>query len=220
MKDISAAAGKLVCMSSVHQEIPWASHANYAASQGGVMQMMRSVAQEVAPLAIRVKGVAPGIIRTPISRPAWETKEVYENLMTLVPYKRIGEPEVLPSSCLACLRCGRLRHGRAPVHRRWHDAVPRVCDRRLGSRLSGRARKEVGLATDRPVAPQCRSLSCLVSEPYAAFRAMRISILHPLPYSARQRLRSHSEHDTQFCHCNGRRASATSFCIRTALIMH
>ncbi len=92
MNDISAAAGKLVCMSSVHQEIPWAGHANYAASKGGVMQMMRSIAQEVAPLAIRVNGVAPGAIRTPINRPAWETKEAYDSLMTLVPYRRIGEP--------------------------------------------------------------------------------------------------------------------------------
>ena len=91
--DISAAAGKLVCMSSVHQEIPWAGHVNYAASKGGVMQMMRSIAQEVAPLGIRVNGVAPGAIRTPINRTAWETKEQYERLMTLVPYKRIGEPD-------------------------------------------------------------------------------------------------------------------------------
>jgi glucose 1-dehydrogenase len=93
VRDISVAAGKLICMSSVHQEIPWAGHANYAASKGGVMQMMRSVAQEVAPLAIRVNGIAPGAIRTPINRPAWETKEAYESLMTLVPYKRIGEPD-------------------------------------------------------------------------------------------------------------------------------
>jgi glucose 1-dehydrogenase len=93
VKDISAAAGKLVCMSSVHQEIPWAGHANYAASKGGLMQMMRSLAQEVAPLGIRVNGIAPGAIRTPINRPAWETREAYESLMTLVPYKRIGEPD-------------------------------------------------------------------------------------------------------------------------------
>ena len=93
VNDISVAAGKLVCMSSVHQDIPWAGHANYAASKGGVMQLMRSVAQEVAPLAIRVNGIAPGAIRTPINRPAWETETAYESLMTLVPYKRIGEPD-------------------------------------------------------------------------------------------------------------------------------
>ncbi|MBR0758286.1 SDR family oxidoreductase [Bradyrhizobium jicamae] len=93
VSDISASAGKLVCMSSVHQEIPWAGHANYAASKGGVMQMMRSIAQEVAPIGIRVNGIAPGAIRTPINRAAWETREAYESLMTLVPYKRIGEPD-------------------------------------------------------------------------------------------------------------------------------
>jgi glucose 1-dehydrogenase len=91
--EVSAAAGKLVFMSSVHQEIPWAGHVNYAASKGGVMQLMRSIAQEVAPLAIRANAVAPGAIRTPINRPAWETPEAYRSLMTLVPYKRIGEPD-------------------------------------------------------------------------------------------------------------------------------
>jgi glucose 1-dehydrogenase len=91
--EISAAAGKIVFMSSVHQEIPWAGHANYAASKGGVMQLMRSIAQEVAPLAVRANAVAPGAIRTPINRPAWETPEAYRKLMTLVPYKRIGEPQ-------------------------------------------------------------------------------------------------------------------------------
>jgi len=93
VRDISVAAGKLVFMSSVHQEIPWAGHVDYAASKGGVMQLMRSIAQEVAPLAIRANAVAPGAIRTPINRPAWETPEAYRDLMTLVPYKRIGEPE-------------------------------------------------------------------------------------------------------------------------------
>jgi glucose 1-dehydrogenase len=90
---VSAAAGKLVFMSSVHQEIPWAGHANYASSKGGVMQLMRSIAQEVAPFAIRANGVAPGAIRTPINRPAWETPKAYRDLMTLIPYKRVGEPE-------------------------------------------------------------------------------------------------------------------------------
>lgn len=93
VREVSAAAGKLVFMSSVHQEIPWAGHANYAASKGGVMQLMRSIAQEVAPLAVRANAVAPGAIRTPINRPAWQTPEAYRDLMTLVPYKRIGEPD-------------------------------------------------------------------------------------------------------------------------------
>jgi glucose 1-dehydrogenase len=90
--EVSCAAGKVICMSSVHEAIPWAGHVNYAASKGGVMLMARSVAQEVAPDHIRVNSVAPGAIRTPINRDAWETEEAYEKLMQLVPYDRIGEP--------------------------------------------------------------------------------------------------------------------------------
>jgi glucose 1-dehydrogenase len=80
-------------MSSVHQQIPWAAHANYAASKGGVMLLMKSIAQELAPQRIRVNSIAPGAIRTPINTAAWSTPAAYADLMTLVPYKRIGEPE-------------------------------------------------------------------------------------------------------------------------------
>jgi glucose 1-dehydrogenase len=90
---VSCAAGKIICMSSVHEAIPWAGHANYAASKGGVMMMMKSLAQEVAPHHIRVNSIAPGAVRTPINTAAWSTPEAYQSLMTLVPYKRIGEPE-------------------------------------------------------------------------------------------------------------------------------
>jgi glucose 1-dehydrogenase len=90
---VSSAAGKIICMSSVHQVIPWAGHANYASSKGGIKLMMESLAQEVAPKRIRVNAIAPGAIRTPINTAAWETKAAYDALMTLVPYGRIGEPE-------------------------------------------------------------------------------------------------------------------------------
>jgi len=90
---VSCAAGKIICMSSVHQEIPWAGHANYAASKGGIKLLMESLAQEVAPHRIRVNAIAPGAIRTPINTAAWQTKKAYAELMKLVPYGRIGEPE-------------------------------------------------------------------------------------------------------------------------------
>jgi glucose 1-dehydrogenase len=92
-KDVSVAAGKILCMSSVHEVIPWAGHINYAASKGGVMLMMKSIAQEVAPYRIRVNSIGPGAIRTPINKAAWETPEAYRELLKLIPYKRIGEPE-------------------------------------------------------------------------------------------------------------------------------
>jgi glucose 1-dehydrogenase len=104
VETISCAAGKIICMSSVHEVIPWAGHANYAASKGGVMMMMRSLAQEVAPHRIRVNAIAPGAIRTPINTAAWQTPQAYAELMKLVPYGRIGEPEDIARAAvwLAC----------------------------------------------------------------------------------------------------------------------
>ncbi len=90
-RDVSCAAGKIICISSVHEVIPWAGHVNYAASKGGVMLLMKSVAQEVAPYRIRVNSISPGAIRTPINMKAWDTPEAYGDLMRLIPYKRIGE---------------------------------------------------------------------------------------------------------------------------------
>ena len=90
---VSCAAGKIICMSSVHEVIPWAGHVNYATSKGGVMMMMRSIAQEVAPHRIRVNSLCPGAIRTPINRGAWETPAAMQSLLTLIPYRRIGEAE-------------------------------------------------------------------------------------------------------------------------------
>ena len=90
--EISCAAGKILCISSVHDVIPWAGHVNYAASKGGVSMMMKSIAQEVAPHRIRVNAISPGAVRTPINMDAWSTREAYNSLMTLIPYKRIGEP--------------------------------------------------------------------------------------------------------------------------------
>jgi glucose 1-dehydrogenase len=92
-KEVSVAAGKIICMSSVHEVIPWAGHVNYATSKGGIHMMMKTLAQELAPDRIRVNAIGPGAIRTPINTEAWNTPEAYAALMTLVPYRRIGEPE-------------------------------------------------------------------------------------------------------------------------------
>ncbi len=89
----SAALGKIICMSSVHQVIPWAGHVNYATSKGGINLLMQSMAQELAPKKIRINSIAPGAIQTPINRSAWETPEALKSLLTLIPYNRIGQPE-------------------------------------------------------------------------------------------------------------------------------
>jgi glucose 1-dehydrogenase len=93
VSEVSRAAGKIICMSSVHQVIPWGGHVNYASSKGGIKLMMESLAQELAPRKIRVNAIGPGAIRTPINTDAWSTQSAYDRLMTLVPYGRIGEPE-------------------------------------------------------------------------------------------------------------------------------
>lgn len=91
--EVSRSAGKIVCMSSVHQIVPWAGHVNYASSKGGVGMMMETLAQELAPQGIRVNAVAPGAVRTPINRSAWDTPEAESDLLRLIPYRRVGEPE-------------------------------------------------------------------------------------------------------------------------------
>ncbi|HZJ59146.1 MAG TPA: SDR family oxidoreductase [Chitinophagaceae bacterium] len=89
----SKSAGKIICMSSVHEVIPWAGHANYAASKGGVMLMMKTIAQEFAPKKIRINSIAPGAIATPINHDAWDTAAHLQNLLRLIPQKRIGQVE-------------------------------------------------------------------------------------------------------------------------------
>jgi glucose 1-dehydrogenase len=98
--DRSKSAGKIICISSVHEVIPWAGHANYAASKGGVMMLMKTIAQEYAPLKIRVNSIGPGAIRTPINHAAWQTPEAYRNLLRLIPAKRIGEAEDIGSAAV------------------------------------------------------------------------------------------------------------------------
>ncbi|MBS1620926.1 MAG: SDR family oxidoreductase [Bacteroidetes bacterium] len=89
----SVACGKIICMSSVHQVIPWAGHANYASSKGGIKMLMETIAQEYGKQKIRVNSICPGAIKTPINTKAWDTPEAYNSLMELIPENRIGVPE-------------------------------------------------------------------------------------------------------------------------------
>ena len=98
--DISAALGKIIHISSVHEKIPWAGHANYAASKGAVVMLMQTLAQEYAPIKVRANSIAPGAIKTPINRDAWETPEALNKLNELIPYKRVGEPSDIGSAAV------------------------------------------------------------------------------------------------------------------------
>ncbi|MCQ8188629.1 SDR family oxidoreductase [Streptomyces rugosispiralis] len=90
--EVSRAAGKVICMSSVHQTIPWGGHVNYASSKGGVAMLTQTLGQEFAPHKIRVNAIAPGAIKTPINRSAWQTPEARDSLLRLIPYGRVGDP--------------------------------------------------------------------------------------------------------------------------------
>lgn len=91
-KDVSAALGKIIHISSVHEIIPWAGHANYAASKGGITMLMQTLAQEYGPDKIRVNTIAPGAVKTSINKSAWSNEESRQKMLKLIPYKRIGEP--------------------------------------------------------------------------------------------------------------------------------
>jgi glucose 1-dehydrogenase len=91
--DVSVSAGKIICISSVHEVIPWAGRVNYAASKGGIMLLMKSIAQEVAPHSIRVNSIAPGAIRTDINREYWSDPEEEKKMLEKIPYNRIGETD-------------------------------------------------------------------------------------------------------------------------------
>lgn len=91
LPDLSCSLGKIICLSSVHDVIPWAGHANYAASKGGVSMFMKTLAQEYAGRKIRINAISPGAIKTPINTSAWATMEAEAALLKLIPYYRVGE---------------------------------------------------------------------------------------------------------------------------------
>lgn len=93
LPEVSSAAGKIICISSVHDTIPWEGHANYAASKGGIAMLMKTMAQELAQYKIRVNSISPGAIKTPINHAAWATPDKEASLLKLIPYGRVGEPD-------------------------------------------------------------------------------------------------------------------------------
>ena len=130
--EVSRAAGKIICMSSVHQIIPWAGHVNYASSKGGVLMMMQTLAQELAPQRIRVNAVAPG--RHPhadqprrLGHPRGRGRPAAAD--SLPPRRRPGghrQRRRRPG-----LRPDRLRRGHHALRGRRDDPLPRLRHRRL-----------------------------------------------------------------------------------------
>lgn len=96
-KEVSKSLGKIIHMSSVHEVIPWAGHANYAATKGGLTMLMQSICQEYGSKKIRCNSIGPGAVKTDINKEVWSTKEGAESMLKLIPYKRIGIPEDIGS---------------------------------------------------------------------------------------------------------------------------
>jgi glucose 1-dehydrogenase len=84
--------GSIIFISSVHEVIPWAGHANYAAAKGGLMMLMKTAAQELAAHRVRINSIGPGAIKTPINKSVWNDPEERRRLLELIPYGRLGEP--------------------------------------------------------------------------------------------------------------------------------
>src|SRR5205807_5657800 len=84
--------GKLVNVSSVHEDIPFPGYAAYCASKGGVRMLMRNLAMELAPHRINVNNIAPGAIATPINQSVLDDPQALKNAVTEIPWGRFGTP--------------------------------------------------------------------------------------------------------------------------------
>ncbi|MBD2774280.1 glucose 1-dehydrogenase [Iningainema tapete] len=89
--------GRIINISSVHEELPFPHFTSYCASKGGVKMMMRNLAVELGPLGITVNNVAPGAIETPINKSLLEDKEKLSAVLKNIPLGRLGQPQDVAS---------------------------------------------------------------------------------------------------------------------------
>jgi glucose 1-dehydrogenase len=89
--------GRIINVSSVHEDLPMTTNAPYCAAKGGLRMLMRTIAVELAPHGITVNNIAPGAVETPINRNLDEHPEQRQELLSEIPLGRIGHPEEIAS---------------------------------------------------------------------------------------------------------------------------
>jgi glucose 1-dehydrogenase len=85
--------GKIINISSVHEELPFPHFTSYCMSKGGLKMMTRNLAIELAPFGITINSVAPGAIETPINRSLLNNPALLNALLANIPLKRLGKPD-------------------------------------------------------------------------------------------------------------------------------
>jgi glucose 1-dehydrogenase len=92
--------GKIVFVSSIHEDVPFPGYASYCVSKGGVRMLMRNIALEMAPYNITANNIAPGAIATPINAATLANPEAYKAAVSQIPLGRFGKPEEVANLAL------------------------------------------------------------------------------------------------------------------------
>jgi glucose 1-dehydrogenase len=92
--------GRIINVSSVHEDLAMPTNSPYCATKGGVRMLMRTLAVELAPHEITVNNIAPGAIDTPMDAPLKQDQHLMKQLLSEIPLGRMGKPEDVANMAL------------------------------------------------------------------------------------------------------------------------
>ena len=92
LRTAAGGGGKVINVTSVHEDVPNAGGADYDCSKGAIRMLTRTLALELAPLRVNVNGLAPGMVLTPFNQPAIDDPKLLEEQVQSIPWKRAAEP--------------------------------------------------------------------------------------------------------------------------------